>query len=151
MIAVLDCNILVDLFLNRRPRSRNADVLANFLAKENIKVRIPMHAMFELASALKQEADNPENYNFSSRFTSMQPFEVETVDIDQSFFQQYFREDFPLLRGGDLIYFAYAVGEKRAGKTVVLLTEDSGLHSAAREAGIEVYTLSEFVKQIGGE
>mgnify|MGYP001206668879 CR=1 FL=1 len=151
MIAVLDCNILVDLFLKRRPRNQNADVLANFLTREQIKVRIPMHAMFELASALRQEAGKPEDYEISSRFTSEQPFAVETVDIDQSFFQRYFREDFPLLRGGDLIYFAYVVGEARSGRTVILLTEDSRLHSAAREAGIEVYTLTEFVKRIGGE
>ncbi len=34
---------------------------------------------------------------------------------------------------------------------MILLTEDSKLHSAAREAGVDVYTLTEFVKQIGGE
>ncbi len=99
MIAVLDCNILVDLFLKRRPRNQVADVLANFLARERITVRIPMHAMFELASALSQEADNPENFKISPRFTFEQSFAFVTVDIDQAFFQQYFREDFPLLRG----------------------------------------------------
>jgi rRNA-processing protein FCF1 len=62
------------------------------------------------------------------------------VPIDMAFLDHHPTGDLPHLKAGDLIYLAMAKADK-----VPLITEDQGLYDKAREAGVAVFKISEYV------
>ena len=69
---------------------------------------------------------------YNSRFSPSEPLQIDTVPIDQSFFEKYFSVELPYLRAGDLIYVALAKGDQ-----LDLVTEDDQQYTRGKEAGVD--------------
>ena len=143
MLVVVDTSVLVDIFLKSRPRHADGKQLGRLLMDKNFTVRVPMHAMFELASAMKNEkvtSHQDSSMPYNEEYTSDNGFRVEPIAIDEPFFEKYLDVNLPYLKGGDFIFLCMAKKDN-----ALLITEDNKLYARAKEAGVEVYRIQEFL------
>lgn len=105
-------------------------------------MRVPMLALFELASASKQEkvAAGGDKLRFSETFTTEDPFPIDAVPIDEGFLHKYNLQDLPYLKSGDLIFVAMA----RVDDDILITGDDKQL-MRAREAGVRALKIEEFL------
>jgi len=133
---------MVDIVLTGRPRHAEAERLRLWLKARGIRIRMPMHALFELAAAMRQEkiAAAGAKLRFNPGMTEASPFGTDPIPIDDEFFAKYFEPSLPYLKGGDLIFVAMAKKDE-----AVLVTEDTKQLKAAKQAGVAAYDISEFL------
>lgn len=136
---IVDTNVLVDMHLSHRPRHQEALKLKHYLDSHSIRLKIPMHAMFEIASALQSEFRTVGRSGFQ---ISQGVIYTDPVPIDWDFIDRYFEADLPYLRAGDLIFVAMAKRDQ-----ALLITEDDDLYKVAKSVGVAVYRTKEFLEQ----
>lgn len=140
---VIDTSVILDIVLRTRPRHKFAKLIGAYLIDNGIKVKVPMHAMFEIRSAMMNvkmlAKEKGEAIQFNEDIGEDTPLKIEPVSIDSAFFQKYFDAQIPHLEAGDQIFVALA---KVDG--LVLLTEDLSQYKAAKAAGVKVYNEIEF-------
>jgi predicted nucleic acid-binding protein len=140
---VIDTGALLDILVRTRPRHKFAKLVGVHLIENGIRVKVPMHAMFELRVALMsaktQAAESGEAVQFNEDIGESTPLKIDPVPIDAGFFQKYFQAEIPYLKAGDYPFVALA---KVDG--LILLTEDVNQYQAAEKIGVNVYTLAEF-------
>lgn len=142
--VVIDTNILVDIFLESRSRYADAKKLGQLLSENRFLVKLPMHAFFELSSALRSEKANKhstEPMPYNPEYTEKAGFRLDQVPIDEIFLNKYLDTTLPYLKGGDFIFLCMA---KKDGSE--LITEDKKLYDAAKGAGVNVYSIKEFME-----
>ena len=141
---VMDTGVIVDIFLETRPRHAEAKRLGSFLIERNISAKLPMHGFFELTCALKNEGmTSPIRVQRS--ITEEAPLQIQPISIDQAFFNKYFDPTIPYLKAGDLIFVTLAKGDNS-----ILITEDNNQYKVAKLAGVEVYRVKEFLDKVMG-
>jgi predicted nucleic acid-binding protein len=142
MFVVLDTSVLVDIFLTSNPRHAKASGMKRLIASAGLKVRLPAHGMFELAAAMKQQkiSANGRALVFNPAISEADPLHIEPVAVDEKFFEDYFSVDLPYLKGGDLIFVALAKGDG-----IDLVTEDKKQYAAAKQAGVSVFDIEEYI------
>lgn len=137
---VIDTSVLTDIFLESRPRHLQARKLALYLVTNNIRIKFPFHALFELSCAMKDERRSPSFQEYEG-ITENNPLLVDPIPVDENFFSTYFNPKLPYLKAGDLLFVALARGEN-----AILITEDKNQFKAAIDIGIEAYKLEEFLE-----
>ena len=147
---VVDAGILLDIVVRTRPRHKFAKLIGVYLIDNGIRIKVPMHAMFEIKAAMKdakmQAETKGEAVQINEDISEMTPLNFDPVPIDGAFFSKYSDAGIPYLKAGDYLYVALA---KVDG--LILLTEDQAQYDAAVTAGVRVYTAMEFRKMCASE
>ena len=141
---VLDTSALMDILLADRPRHPEGLRLLTYLRATDTVPRIPIFAMFEIASALNQEKRAGRSEISKAIEGETNGLSIENVPIDEAFFTKYFDSKLPHLRAGDMIFLALAKGDGSP-----LVTEDRELLAAAKQAGVEAFTITDFLQAVG--
>lgn len=141
---VLDTCVLVDMFMVSRPRHKVASRLHQEMNSSRSVAKVPAFAIFEVVHAIKQafRVNNgkmlPKNHQ---NFGEENGLNIELVPVDEKFTQKFLDLDLPEIRAGDLVFAALAKGE-----SLPLVTEDQPFYRKAKEAGILVFTISEYLE-----
>lgn len=142
---VIDTSVIIDIFLSSRPRHSEAIKIGLFLTKSQIRIKLPMHAMFEISCAFRNiKMTGP--FEESKKITETNPILLDTIAIDDAFFSKYFDTTIPYIKAGDFIFIALAKGDN-----AILITEDNKQFDAAKEAGINVYRIESFIDKFIGQ
>jgi predicted nucleic acid-binding protein len=141
---IVDSCIIVDVFLETAERHSDARRLGSYFVDNNIVIKMPMHALFEHACALRNKKEKGQ-FRLQHAITQEKPLHVEFVAIDEKFFNDYYDPTLPYLRAGDFIFLAMA-----AKDGAILITEDDAMFNAAKKARIEVFRLREFLEKYVG-
>ena len=139
MNLILDTSVIIDIVLESRPRHPEAIKLGDYIKRNGIFITLPTHALFEIHSAMKLERMNPPTIP-SYFFTEDSPLRMKQVYITQEFFEKYFSPDLPYMKAADLIFVSMA---KVDG--IPLITEDLTQYKKAKEGGVKVYRIKEFL------
>lgn len=139
---VIDASVLTDMFLTDSPRHHNALELVKFIQSNNIIVTIPMHAVLELKCAIANVKLNSGSGDLTAFFSESSPLPINTVPIDNNFFHEYMDITVPYLKAGDLPYILVA-----KKKNIPLITEDEKQYRVAKQSGVNVFTIKEFIDQ----
>ena len=128
------------MFLIDRPRHQSARRVADYLIDKRVRIKEPLHALFELTCAVQNEKMRRGPLKGNESITEERPLDIEYVSIDMPFFSRYFDGSIPYLKAGDLIFVCYAKGEHG-----VLVTEDDKQLKVATAAGVAVHRLESFL------
>lgn len=142
---VLDTSVLVDIWLTNRARHSDALRLVRLLSNRGIRVATPAHALFELAAAVRQEHRHGAT-DQNLHHTAANPLAIDSVVIDDAFFERAYAPDLPYLKGSDMIFMALARVDR-----LPLITEDEKLLMRSREAGVAAYRISEYLDAFESE
>jgi len=111
----------------------------------NSGILMPWTGMFELGRAISRIRGDKPSHQLSSCFTKDRPVVVERVPVDAQFFSRYFRPELPYTRVADVLFLSIAYVDRSP-----LITQDRGLRKAAVEAGVAVFSIEEFLENVGG-
>ena len=146
-ILVLDTSVIVDMFLEARPRHALAVRLAHDILKHGVKIRLPMHALLEIRSAISSEqlARLETGTILFARgvFEEANPLVLDIIPIDEQFITKYNDPAIPSLRAGDFPFVAIAKVEG-----IPLVTEDNAQQQACKAAGAQVYSIAEYLAKV---
>ena len=77
-MVVIDASVLTDIFLANRPRHESAKKLWEKIRASRTTVRIPMHGLFELSTAMKREGiKKPQDFEFNRAISEEDPLTLE--------------------------------------------------------------------------
>jgi predicted nucleic acid-binding protein len=143
---IADTSVLVDLFVTEEARHDAAARLADWLVSKDIRLRLPMHAVFEIQAAVKnKQMQSPsQRVEFWNGMLEHNPFWLDLVPIDAAFVGTHIGIDLPYLKGADLIFVSMAKQER-----AILITEDGTQAEVAKKAGVPTYRVEEFLRQFG--
>jgi predicted nucleic acid-binding protein len=82
---------------------------------------------------------------FNTAISENDPLQITPIPIDETFVTKYYAVDLPYLKAGDLIFVAMAKGDGS-----VLITEDDTQYKKAKEAGVTVYRIKEYLTAQSG-
>jgi hypothetical protein len=140
---VVDTGILLDILLRSRPRHKFAKRIGAYLVDHGIRIKVPMHALFEIKSAMLEEQWDArikgESIPLNEDISEHTPLNYHPVAIDEGFFRKYFHADITGLKAGDYPFVAMAKGDGLA-----LVTDELPQYAAAKAAGVRVYTGEEY-------
>lgn len=141
---IIDTSVLTDIVLTTGPRHSDAKELGKYLNENQVIIRVPMHALFEVSSALKNEKmlSSPQKLQFWNELSEESPLRVKPVPIDEAFFKKYHSPDLPYMRAGDLIFVAMA---KVDG--AILITEDDAQYKKAKDFDVNAYRIRQFLDE----
>lgn len=144
--VVIDTSVLIDMVLSSRHRHARAEALRRKLEAAGTTVRTPIYALFEIRAAIRQEMADPSarSLRVNRALTEQDPLSIEYIHVDEAFFQNYYREDLPELRAGDLVFVALAKGDGLA-----LITEDEEQRKKAAAYGVSAYRIDEYLAKFG--
>jgi len=97
-----------------------------------------LFSLFELSSSLKWELNN--RATIYKGFTENSAIKLNTLDINQEFFNKYFNPKLPYTRAGDTLLLSVAYKDK-----MPLITEDNDLNKKAKELDLEVFSIDEYI------
>jgi len=138
---VIDASVLVDIFVTtQQERHKRSQQLKSFLEKNSFKVKIPMHAWFEVHCAVK----NRRRKKYKD-ILKIEDIDVTFIYLDDKFLDVYWNPDIPYIKAGDLPYILIA---KKDG--LPLVTEDTDQKRVAIESGVEAFTIQEFLEEMEG-
>ncbi len=142
---VVDTSVILDILVTSRPGHKFGKLIGVYLIDNGIKIKVPMHAMFEIKSGLlhakKAAVDQGASLKLNEDISESTPLQYDFLPIDTAFFAKYFDAELPYIKAGDYMNVAVA---KVDG--LILLTEDPAQYTAALTAGVTVYTCEEFRK-----
>jgi predicted nucleic acid-binding protein len=141
--VVVDTSVLVRVFDQAEAGHSPAARLGLHFVQQRIRIRFPLHALFEVSAALKRKNLDRKLDPFKG-ITETNALLVEPIAINQEFFRRYFDPTLPYLKAGDLLFVAMA---KVDG--AVLITEDTQQYSAAKAAGVDVCRIDEYLARVG--
>jgi predicted nucleic acid-binding protein len=139
---ILDSCVLLDILDESRARHGSAAKLRDHILTESITLREPTHCMFEVCARLKNP-DYRRGMKLSRQLTISAPLSIQLVSIDEKFFQDYYSDSLPYLKGGDLIFLALALKDRE-----ILITEDGELKKKSCAVGIRAYSIDEYLALI---
>jgi predicted nucleic acid-binding protein len=144
---VADTSAILDIIIRSRPRHKFAKAVGMYLIDNQVKVTVPMHALFEIRSAILNAklgaAESQVPIQINEDISESTPLFYNPIPIDDKFFNKYFIAEISDLKAGDYMYVALAKVEK-----LDFLTEDIGQYNAAKLAGVAVYNLEEYRAKI---
>jgi predicted nucleic acid-binding protein len=134
--VVVDSCVLIDMFSKDRPRHDAAIRLGKKLGQDDVVALVPMHAFFEILTAMSSETRKLGRPSQSGEFKGTFPFRQEYVPIDQSFLDHYMFDPLPPrdalnVGAGDLVFLAIAWKRQ-----CPLITEDQKLIKRAAAIGV---------------
>jgi predicted nucleic acid-binding protein len=142
---VIDTSIILDILLTSRPGHRFGKLIGVYLIDNGVRITVPLHAMFEIKSALlhakHDAAAKGGEIRINEDVSESTPLQYNFIPIDNAFFEKYFDAELPHIKAGDYMNVALA---KADGLT--LLTDDPVQYDAAKEAGVKVHNSEEFRK-----
>lgn len=142
---VVDTSVILDILVTSRPGHRFGKLIGVYLIDNDIRITVPMHALFEIKSGLleakKEAVAQGRMLMLNEDVSESTPLKYNFIPIDNPFFDKYFDVELPHIKAGDYMYVALA---KVNGLT--LLTEDPTQYAVAKEAGVKVYNSEEFRK-----
>ena len=142
---VVDTSVILDILVTTRPGHRFAKLIGVYLIDNDIRITVPLHALFEIKSGLleakKDASAIGDELKLNEDVSEGTPLKYNFLPIDTAFFDKYFDAELPHIKAGDYMYVTVA---KNNGLT--LLTEDSTQYAVAKEAGVTVYNIEEFRK-----
>lgn len=137
--VVVDACVLTDIFIKTRKRHCLAEQFKNMMTEKNIRPLIPIHAAFEVKSAIENECLQHPNevYNY------IDPLKMDHVWLDRKFLEEYWDLSVPYIKAGDRYYILIA--KKR---NIPLVTEDSTQKKVAVKSGVKAFTIKEFLEEM---
>lgn len=142
---VVDTSVILDILVTSRPGHKYGKLIGVYLIDNGIKIKVPMHAMFEIKAGLleakKAAAARGEPLKLNEDISESTPLQYDFLPIDNAFFAKYFDAELPHIKAGD--YMNVAVAKVHG---LILLTEDSAQYTTALTAGVTVHTCEEFRK-----
>jgi predicted nucleic acid-binding protein len=151
MKVVIDSCVWLDMFLTHRSGHANAALLAERLRREEgeIEILIPMHAEFEITSAIMCEkrsaAAEGRALHPNESISEDRPLKCTLVPIDLQFFHRHATGEMPDLKSGDMIFVLLALHDG-----LDLVTEDKKMLSEARRLGVSAFTTAEYLTHLNG-
>jgi predicted nucleic acid-binding protein len=140
---IIDTSVLIDVFLASADRHIQAKLLGELIIGRGERIPMPLHGLFEIASALKRQGMEGA-LQFNANIPETRPFPTQPVPIDEAFFEKYHDPSLPYTKAGDLIFLSIAKKDKRD-----LITEDKKLYRNAKAAGVSVFTIAEYLANNG--
>ncbi len=140
--VIVDTSVLVDFALETSPRHADALNLIRRLVDRRFRIRVPFHAAFEFQAACRRSIrfeGGRHTTHANSRDRSL-VVPLHLVPIDTAFLEHYVTVDLPHLKAGDLIFLALARADN-----VPLVTENQQLYDKAREVGVKVFKVGEYL------
>ena len=139
-LVIIDACIIIDAIHSGAENHDEAHKLLERVKKENYKIVMPMHGFFEIQSTFKR-ISRIEGLKVESKYNSeLKAIKITPVAIDKKFIENYYDVEVPYAKAGDTIYMVIA---KKLG--LPLITRDNKMYKVAKEAGINVFTVSEAV------
>jgi predicted nucleic acid-binding protein len=141
---VIDTSVILDIMLETRPRHPDAKELCKYIVNAGLKVRMPMHGMFEIMCAtvnVKMDAiSKGQEVKGTDAVTEEKPLSFDLVPIDTKFLSDYHDPSIPYIKASGLIFISLAKHD-----SAVLITEDAKMYSVAKAANVNVYRIKEFM------
>src|SRR5262245_55976008 len=141
-VVVVSC-VWIDMITKDRPRHQVAVELARKPERDHVTVLIPMHAFFEIFTAVSSEARRRGGSVKVGELDEPFPFPQEYIPIDNAFLAKYAFNPPPSLEvlnvdAGDMIFLAVARKHQCA-----LITEDQKFMKRASAAGVSALGVAE--------
>jgi predicted nucleic acid-binding protein len=141
--VILDTSVMMDILLKDREAHDEAARLAKHLIERNVPIAMPMHAFFELTSAIMCEKRTHGGSLVNSAaevLNENRQLKMVPVPIDLAFVNKYATGEAPDLRSGDMIFVVLA---KVDG--LDLITEDDKMLKEAKRLGVSAYRIAEYL------
>ena len=142
--AVLDTSVILDIALSHHPGHAIAAKLSDMLKSKQVKIFLPMHAFFEITSAImceKRVTGTP--LKPGNAITEAAPLRFKQVPIDLAFVHKYATGEAPDLKSGDMIFVVFAKAEG-----FDLVTADDRMYKEARRVGVSAYKPDEYLAKL---
>ena len=143
--TVIDTCVILDMFLIHRPEHARAARLVEELNERNIEVLLPMHAFFELTSAIMCEKRLAQGRGLvgNAAISKEQPLKLTQVPIDLKFVDRYATGQMPDLASGDMIFVLLAYHDG-----LDLVTEDAKMLREAQRFGVAAFNVSDYLSRL---
>jgi predicted nucleic acid-binding protein len=144
--AVVDSCVWIDMISKDRPRHGAAIDLARKFERDKVTVLVPMHAFFEILTAVSSEARKRGGSVKVGELGETFPFPQHYIPIDNDFLRQYVFDPLPPpevlnVDAGDMIFLA--VARKRQ---CPLITEDQKFVKRAVAVGVRALGVAEYLQ-----
>jgi len=139
---IVDSNIFINSFNSESEFREESISFLTKLAELGQLITMPAHGLFEITCTLKRLSDIERNYLHPVIFGEKQ-YPIEVMHIDNQFIDRYSSVAVPYIKAGDHLYL---VVSKYNGYPLV--TRDGGLTKRAIEAGVNVFTPTEYIEQL---
>jgi len=102
-----------------------------------------MHAAFEFMAAIRNEVRQlgGRHSSWAAGSDEDERIDIWPVPIDSEFLATYRTQNLPDMKAGDLLFLAMAAGDGQA-----LITEDDDLIRKARQAGLPVFRIADYLR-----
>ena len=137
-LVIIDACVIIDAFNSESKSHDEARKLIKRAKSEKFEIVIPMHGFFEIQCTMRR-LTSIEGKTISSPYNSeLKALRIRPQPIDHKFIENYYDVEIPYAKAGDTIYMVMA---KKLG--LPLITRDNGMYKVSKEAGINVFTISE--------
>lgn len=137
---IVDSNVFINSF-NQESEFREESIrFLTHMVKIGQQITMPAHGLFEIICSLKRLSEMERKYVHPEILGQTQ-YTIKTIHIDQEFIEKYSSVEVPYIKAGDHLFLVVA---KFNG--FPLITRDNGLRDRAKEAGVEVFTPTEFLE-----
>jgi rRNA-processing protein FCF1 len=140
---IVDSNVFINSFDQESGFREESIRFLSKMAEIGQVITMPAHGLFEITCALKRLSEHDRKYLHPVIFGQTR-YPIEAIHIDQEFIAKYSIVEVPYIKAGDHLYL---VVSKLNGYP--LITRDNGLRERAKEAGINVFTPTEFLEWAG--
>ncbi len=140
---IVDSNIFINSF-NKKCEHRDESI--NFLttmADTAQQITMPAHGLFEIMCSLKRLSEKDRTY-VHPVILGKTEYPIEAIHIDYDFIEKYSSVEIPYIKAGDHLFLVVA-----KYNDYPLITRDGGLTKKAKEAGVNVYTPTEYINEVG--
>lgn len=139
---IVDANIFINSFSKESAfRDESVDFLS-IISNQNQLISMPAHGLFEITCSLKRLSEIDKKY-IHPIILGKSEYPIEAIHIDSEFIRKYSGVDVPYTKAGDHLYLVVA---KYNGYP--LITRDGGLTKRAKEAGVRVFTPTEYLSEV---
>lgn len=144
--VVVDSCVWIDMIIKDRPRHVAAINLARKLERDKVTVLVPMHAFFEIFTAVSSEARKRGGSVKLGELDETFPFPQRYIPIDNDFLRQYVFDPLPSpdlfnVDAGDMIFLAVARKHRCA-----LITEDRTFIKRADCLGVKTFDVAKYLQ-----
>lgn len=141
MKILIDTCVFINAFDVDSDNHRDSLNLLEELRKRNQLITMPAHAWFEVQCTF-QKLTNEKRFK-GPTICGRMDYPIELIHIDDKFINKYAMVDIPYIKAGDHIFVTIAKLNNYR-----LITSDGKMIDVCKKCGINVYTPSEFLKEL---
>ncbi len=140
---IVDSSVFINSF-NQESAFREESIrFLTHMVEIGQRITMPAHGLFEIICSLKRLSEKDRKY-VHPIISGQTQYTIEAIHIDQEFIEKYSSVEVPYIKSGDHLFLVVA-----KFNDYPLITRDNGLRDRAKEAGIEVFTPTEFLERKG--